>query len=312
MREYNSRVAKGRWKRRLGWSVIAIVTVAIILAATWRAWTPSAVKLALRARGVKVASVKWQGTNSWRFEGVERSRGGFLARAKSITILTPWAWKKALRAGDTNQIYVTVNGWRVILPQRDGSERKTRTNSIAKQVQQFNEGIRRLQQKCPRALILNGTLQTGKGEFNFGAVEWKNGELGGDFTWPQLNDPADFRLKIVDAAKLQLIVKQIALEVGVRATSEVLADGARLSGYARWKTNRVDFDATFAMNDNTPRNVIVKSKGLAIPGRFVGMPDVESLNAQMNLVMTNGQFDFTVGAPPAAESGSEAGGSEGH
>jgi hypothetical protein len=165
----------------------------------------------------------------------------------------------------------------------------------------LNTGLHQAHKKCPRAVFLNGTLQTAKGEFNFGAVEWKGGELSGDFTWPQLNDPADFRLKIVDPAKLQLILRQRALEIGARATTELLADGARLAGYARWKNNRVDFDVTYPQADNMPRNAVVNSKGLAIPGRFLGMPEVESLNARTRLVITNGQVNFVVGAAETAE-----------
>jgi len=286
----------------MGWAVVVVLTVGILLAATWRSWVPTAVRLALKTRGVKVVHLKWEGTNAWTFEGVERAKDGLVVRAKTVTMLTPRAWKRALRSGDTNATYLTVNGWRVILPSgRRGGVHGT--NSMAETIHQLNEGIHRAQSKCPRAVILNGTLQTEKGEFNFGVVEWKGGELSGNFTWPQLNDPADFRLKMVDASKLQLIVKQTGLEIGSRTTAEVLADGARLAGYARWKTNRVDFDVNYATGNGTPRFAVVDSKGLAIPGRFVGMPDVEALNARMRLVITNGQFDMAIGAPAVSESG---------
>ncbi|HUS37707.1 MAG TPA: hypothetical protein VM680_20325 [Verrucomicrobiae bacterium] len=292
-------MAKGGWKRRVGLAFIALLTIGIVLAATWRAWTPTAVRLVLKTRGIQVANVKWEGTNLWRFESVERAQNGLIFRAKNITTLRPKAWKTALRAGDTNQTYVTVNGWRVILPQH--TTKTADTNTIANKLLALNEGIHRAQEKCPRAVFLNGTLQTARGEFNFGAVEWKGGELSGDFTWPQLNDPADFRLKIADPAKLQLIVRQRALEIGARATSEVLADGARLAGYARWKNNRVDFDVTYPQTNDLPRHARVDSKGLAIPGRFIGMPEVESLNARMRLVITNGHFNFVLGAAETTE-----------
>jgi len=217
-------------------------------------------------------------------------------------MLTPRAWKRALRNGDTNTTYATVNGWRVILPEGSAGESRS-TNSMAQKVKALNEGVHRAVANCPRAVILNGTLQTAKGEFNFGVIDWQGRELSGNFTWPLLNEPADFRLKIIDPAKLQLIVKQTGLEIGSRATAEVLPDGARLAGYARWKTNRVDFSLDFPIANDTPRNALVDSKGLSIPGRFVGMPDVESLNARMHLAITNGQFDFSIGAPPAAETG---------
>ena len=274
-----------------------MLTIGILLAATWRSWMPTAVRLALKTRGVRVASVRWEGTNAWKFEGVERAQNGLVFRAKSITTLRPKAWKMALRSGDTNQTYVTVNGWRVVLPQQGTKA----TNTIAERIRGLNEGIHRVQANCPRAVFLNGTLQTAKGEFNFGAVEWKGGEVSGDFTGPQLNDPADFRLKIVDHAKLQLIVRQRALEIGARATSEILADGARVAGYARWKSNRVDFDVTYPQASDLPRNAVVNSKGLAIPGRFIGMPEVETLNARAHLAITNGQFNFVLGAAEPAE-----------
>jgi hypothetical protein len=302
-------VAKGRWKRRLGWGIIVVLAIGIGLAATWRIWLLEAIRLGVGIRGVDVASVRWRGKDSLEFINVNYARGGLAARAKTVVILTPSAWKRASQRGETNQNYFTVDGWRVILSRMNGGS--AGTNSVAKQIQKSNETLHRFQKQCPRALIQNGTLQTAKGEFNFGVIEWKEGELSGNFTWPQLNDPADFKLKILDDSKAQLIVKQIALEIGAKATVEILSDGARLNGYARWKTNRVDFDVTFPPDGNVPRRALVDSKGLAIPGQFVGLPDIEILNARIQLAITNGQFDLKVGAPAAAESGSEAGG-EGH
>jgi hypothetical protein len=302
-------VARGGWKRKLGWGLVAVLAIAIALAATWRIWLLQAIRLGAGFRGVEVAGVRWQGKDSLELVGVNYTSGGFTARAKKIAFLTPPAWKRALRNADTNQTYFTVDGWRVILSPTNAASPST--NSVAERIQKLNATVHRFQKQCPRALIQNGTLQTAKGEFNFGVVEWKNGELSGNFTWPQLNDPADFKLKILDDSKLQLIVRQIALEIGARATIERLTDGARVAGYARWKTNRVDFDTTFALGENTPRNAVIDSKGLTIPGELLGMADVEALNARMHLVVTNGHFDFAFGAPPGVESGAESGG-EGH
>ena len=260
--------------------------------------------MALQARGIKVERVRWEGTNSWTFEGIERAEGGLVVRAKSITMLRPKAWSAAVREGDTNRVYVRVNGWRVILPAgRTNAAATTNVTLIAEKVRQIDEGLRQAQKECPRAVFLNGTLQTAKGDFNFASVEWKGGELSGDFTWPRLNDPADFRLRIMETGKLQLIVRQRALEIGARATSEVLGDGARLAGYARWKTNRVNFDATYPFTANLPRQAVIDSKGLAVPGAWVGLPEAESLNARVKLVITNGQFDFSLGTPFADASG---------
>jgi hypothetical protein len=288
----------------LGWAVVVVITIGISIAATWRVWLPAAVRVALKARGIQVERVRWEGTNSWTFEGVERAEGGLVVRAKTITMLRPKAWQAAVQQGDTNQVYVRVNGWRVILPAgRTNATAGTNATLIAEKVQQIDDGLRQAQSECPRAVFLNGTLQTAKGDFNFAAVEWKGGELSGDFTWPRLNDPADFRLRIMETGKLQLIVRQRALEIGVRATSEVLDDGARLAGYVRWKTNRVDFDATYPFTANVPRHAVVDSKGLSVPGLLVGLPEAESLNARMRLVITNGQFDFALGTPTADASG---------
>lgn len=287
----------------MGWGLVVVLTIGIVLALTWRAWSPAVVRLALKTRGVHVGAVKWD-AKAWIFENVETSRDGYVIRAKSVNMLRGKAWKAALQQGDTNQVYVTVNGWRVIVPQQPGGTVRPGTNTIAEKLRQLNEAAHRAQQRCPRAIFLNGTLQTVRGDFNFGVIDWKGGEVSGDFTWPRLNDPAEFRLKIVDAAKLQLIVRQRGLEIGSRATSEILSDGARLAGYARWQTNRVDFDLTYPMASDLPRNALVDSKGLAIPGALVGIREAEMLHARMRFVITNGQFTVSVGTP--AESGDPA------
>lgn len=214
-------------------------------------------------------------------------------------MFTPNAWQAALRAGNTNDVYVRVNGWRVILAEtRSGAPS---TNSIADRIRDLNVMARKLHSECPRAVFLNGTIQSGKREFNMAAIEWKGGELSGDLTWPMLNDPADFRLKLIETNKVQLILKQTALEIGSRISAETLTDGARLAGYARWTTNRADFDLLFPARENTPNSGFIESKGIALPGRLLDVPAIETLNARTRLVITNGQFEFNLGAPESAQ-----------
>src|ERR1051326_8067728 len=121
---------------------------------------PNAIRWGLEFRGVRMRKVKWSGTNAVEFLDVERAQNGLVARAKSVVVLTPPAWKRALREGDTNQTFVTVEGWRVILPEKKTGSADT--NSIAEKVHEINDQLHWLQTQCPCALVLNGTLQTAK------------------------------------------------------------------------------------------------------------------------------------------------------
>ena len=82
---------------------MALITIGILLAATWHAWTPNAVRWGLEFRGVRVAKVRWSGTNALEFLGVERAQNGMVMCAKSVIVLTPPAWKRALRGGETTR-----------------------------------------------------------------------------------------------------------------------------------------------------------------------------------------------------------------
>src|ERR1043165_7294175 len=101
---------------------------------------------------------------------------------------------------------------------------RARPTPSLKKLRRVTAGFPRARANCPRAVILNGTLQTPKGEFNFGVIDWKGAELSGNFTWPQLNDPADFKMKVIDPAKLQLIVQQTCLEIGSTAAARTLCE----------------------------------------------------------------------------------------
>jgi len=276
----------------VGWTLVVLVVFVIAAALTRRAWIPAAIKVVLRARGVKVKSVAWEGEHFLKFQGIDAGK----IRVTTLTTMTPWAWKKNLATNDP-QAFITVNGWRVIATNRPAEKKERESEAIADTIREFQEEARELREKCPRAVFLNGALETTAGEFIFAAVEWKNGELSGDLRWPQLNDPADFRLHVTNATKTLFILKQTALEIGSRITAEQVGENIRVAGYARWTTNRVDFDATFGPRSNEPIAATLNSKGLGLPGNLLRLREVESLNARLNLTITNGQFDLRVGAP---------------
>jgi hypothetical protein len=281
--------------RRAGW-VLGIALVAVIaLALTSRRWIPTAARVALGWRGVHVKRIAWEGKDAVKLEDIEIKKPAGEVRIKTITAVSPFAWRKLLARGSNDLTFVTVNGWKIV---SKGTERRE-SKSIAVRIRELQDQLAKLQTNCPRAVILNGIFENNGKEFRFGAVEWKDGMLAGDFTWPALNDPAEFKL-----TRTNLIVKQIALEIGARFAFDRLGPETRVVGYARWKTNRVDVDLTFPPNENLPRQGFVRSKGLSIPGQWIGLPQVEQLNARASVVITNGEFTLRVGelyseTPPA-------------
>jgi hypothetical protein len=272
--------------RRAAWVLGIALVVAIALAFTSRRWIPTAARVALGWRGVHVKRIAWEGKDFVKLEDIEIKKPSREVRINTITAVSPFAWKKLLAKGSNDLTFVTVNGWKIVFK---GSERRE-SKTIAAQIRNLQDQLEKLQTNCPRAVILNGIFENNGKEFRFGAVEWKDGLLAGDFTWPTLNDPAEFKL-----TKTNLIVKQIALEIGARLAFERVGPDTRVAGYARWKTNRIDLDLTFPPDENFPRQGMVRTKGLSIPGQWVGLPQAEQLNARASVVITNGQFTLRVG-----------------
>ncbi len=296
-------VRKGGWKRICGWAFVFAFVAGIAAAVTWRAWFPAAARWALRGRGVATKSVTWIGSDRLKLENVEYHGEGRSFRAMELTVIAPWAWRRRLREPEATNasVFIQANRWRLILPEGSKSTKfeSEREFGITETLESFQAGMDRLWTNCPRAEFLNGTIQTPSGEFNFGVVEWRRGELSGDFTWPQLNDPASFKLART-ATNVQLAVKQIALEIGSRLSLTITTnDEARVAGYARWKTNRVDLDLTFVPGSDIPRSGFVESKGLEIPEQLLARAGLQALDARFRLVITNGRFDLRLRAPEA-------------
>lgn len=296
-------VRKGGWKRICGWAFVFAVVAGITVAVTWRTWFPTAAKWALHGRGISTKSIEWVGSDRLKLENVEYHGAEKTFRAMELTVVTPWAWRRMLREPKpTNAlIFIQANRWRLILPESStpAKVQNERGLRIPEMLESFQSGMDQLRTNCPRAEFLNGTIQAPSGEFNFGVVEWKNGELSGDFTWPRLNDPASFKLART-ATNLQLVVKQFALEIGSKLSLTVASNNqTRVAGYARWKTNRVDLDLTFAPGDNVPRQGFVESKGLEIPEQLLAPAGLQALDARFRLVITNGRFDLRLRAPEA-------------
>ena len=273
----------------------------LLMVVTARWWVPLAARGALATRGVRVKNISWPTNGVWRFEGVDAKRNGMEFKAATVNTLTPRAWKRALREPGTNApIFLRVDRWRLILPEHG----KGGTNSVLGSIQELEKQGEALRKECPRALFSNGVIERAGGEFRSGVVEWKNGELAGDMTWPRLNDPADFRLKLNETGKAQFVLKQYALDLA----SKVTADGGRIFGYVRWKENRADFDLQFDPDSNIPRGGFLKSDGLQLPRELLKIPGVEQINARVRLAITNGQFNLKIGAPASANATAQEGG----
>jgi hypothetical protein len=299
-------VRKGVWKRRLGWAALAVFALFLILALTCRFWFLPAMRLVLATGGVHIEKISSTTNGVWRIEGIAAKRNSLELRAASITTFNPRAWKRALQTDGTNApIFFRIDRWRLILPQSHTAE----TNSFVARLRNFEAQAQRLKQKCPRAQFLNGVIvSAGGGEFRSSVIEWKNGELTGDMTWPGLNDPADFHLKLMETNKFQLILKQYALDLASKVTAQMSGDEARLTGYARWKENRANFDLRFGATNNVPIGGFLKSDGLQLPRELVRIPGVEQLNLRGRLVITNGQFDLKIGAPASTPAAAQEGG----
>jgi hypothetical protein len=288
-------VRKGTWKRRLGWTFAIGCGVLLIVALTWRAWVPAVARIALEARGVSVRKITWHGKDSLKFENVDFKKPGLEAHAVSITALRPWVWNKALKNLNTNDVpvFLTIEGWKILShPMKNTNE----PPPVATRIRAVQARLENFQAKCPRAQLLNGYFQRNGKEFRFGAIDWKDGQLGGDFTWPGLNEPADFKL-----TKTNLIVKQLGLEIGSKINIENAGDDVRLKGYARWISNRVDFDLTFPPTANVPSNGFLRSKGISLPGRLFGAPGIEQITGTVSMVVTNGQFHVRIGEVAPAQ-----------
>lgn len=259
-----------------------LLTLFLLALATARLWLPSAARVVLATRGVHVKSLAWEGKDSIKASEIRIDRPAAEIRINTLTTLKPKAWRHAARTKDTNTVFVTINGWKINPKQTSGT---SVAPSIATQLKIFQTQLENLQRNCPRAVLLNGFVQHSRGEFRSGAIEWKDGQFEGDFTWPGLNDPADFKL-----TKTNLIVRQLALEIGSKFSLEQVSANIRVAGYARWKTDRVDLDLTFAEADNFPLNGKIDSKGLTIPGNLIGVPQIEWFSPQFTATITTSRF----------------------
>ena len=288
---------KGRWIRRIAWGLVILLTLFLIALSTARLWLPSAARLVLATRGVHVKFLAWEGKDSIKATDIRIDRPAAEIQISSLTTLKPKAWRQALRKKDPDATYVTINGWKIIPKQNP----TTNSPPIAAQLQSLQTQLDKLQQNCPHAILLNGFIQTQAGEFRSGAIEWKDGQLAGDFTWPGLNDPADFKL-----TKTNLIIRQLALEIGSKLTLQQTNQNMRIAGYARWKTNRIDLDLTFTPTNNLPLQGQINSKGLTLPGNLIGLPQIEQLSPQFTLTYTNSRISLRLSEPATGTSSDQS------
>ncbi len=263
---------------------------------TWRHWLPTAGRLALRLRGVQAESVTWEGRDALKIGEARWDGGGWRAQAREVTALAPWAWRRALARGGTKEepVFITVNGWRVA---RAGERNPEGGMTAGEGVEKVLAGLEALRTKIPRAVLLNGAVGSAQGDHRFGAVLWRDGVLEGDWSWPRLNDPADFKVKLEESGRAQVILRQTGLDLGARVTAERVAEGVRLKGFGRWRTNRAEFDVAFGEGGRMPVWGVVESAGFSAPARLLGLKLDEEIGARFRLAITNGQFELRLGAP---------------
>jgi hypothetical protein len=199
---------RGRRVKRLLLGLMLLVGIVLLLAVTYAYWLPYAARPIAQRYGVTFG--KYERLKDGRFQVTDlvRTNRAFDLRIARIEGFLPHVWRSKLRETNSTTSFLEVNGWRVVLHDREkmdrSSSRPHRDRSVYEEWKRAESYLAKGREWVPKATLLNGSIQHRKKEYPMSVVTWDRGVLDGSGVWPESAVPFEIKGKFTGELPYQL------------------------------------------------------------------------------------------------------------
>jgi translocation and assembly module TamB len=300
---------RGRWVKRLLLGLVLLVCIILVLAVTYAYWLPYAARPIAQHYGVTFG--KYERLKDGRFvlTDVVRTNRAFDLRISKVEGFLPHVWRSKLRETNSTAAFVEVNGWRVVIHDREkkkgGDSRSRPDRSVYEQWMRAEDYIAKARAWIPKATLLNGALVDRKKEYAMSVITWDRGVLDVSGVWPETAVPFEIKGKLTGEPPYQLSYAMTPLDL--RARLRVTETNNLLNGQLAvfYKENRADLNANFAHEGEFPLNATLKAPDFKLPAELLKLEKYSEVTGSLNAEWQTNQYtvQFKAHAEPFVTAG---------
>jgi translocation and assembly module TamB len=293
-------VKRRRRGRRLLIGLVLLVGIVFLLAVTYAYWLPHAARPIAQRYGVTFGKYERLKDGRFLLTDVVRTNRAFDLRISKIEGFLPHVWRAKLRETNSTASFVELNGWRVVVHDRekkgrDGSRSRT-DRSVYEEWERAEGYIAKARKLVPKATLLNGAIQYRKKEYAMSVATWDKGVLDASGVWPETAVPFEIKGKLTGEPPYQLSYAMTPLDL--RARLRVTETNSLLNGQLAvfYKENRADLNASFAREGKLPLTATLKAPDFKLPAELLKLEKYSEVTGSLNAEWKTNQYTLELKA----------------
>ncbi|MGZ8919587.1 MAG: hypothetical protein ACXW3L_01255, partial [Limisphaerales bacterium] len=298
-----------RWGKRIFWGVVLLLVAVVALALTYAYWLPYAARPVVKRFGVTFGSYERLKDGRFALTEVVRTNRAFDLRIAKVEGYLPHVWRSKLGETNAETAFVTVDGWRAVIHEREkkeGESSKSRPDrSVYEEFERLEKYIAQAREWVPRATLLNGTVQHKGKDYGLSVVTWEQGVLDGSGVWPDTAVPFDIKGKLTGEPPYQLSYAMGSLDL--RARLRVVETNGMLNAQlaAFYKENRADVNASFGREGKLPVTATLKAQDFKLPAELLKLEKYSEVTGSLTADWKTNEYtvDLKAHAEPLVSAG---------
>src|SRR5687767_8983656 len=262
------------WGKRIAVTLLLLISTLALLAFTYTWWLPMAARPIAKRYGVTFGKIERLKDGRFSLTDLVRTNRHFDLQIAKVEGYWPHVWRSKLGETNAETAFIEVNGWRVVVHDREKKDRKSAPKerpdrSVYEDWKRVERYLAEAREWVPKATLLNGTIQNKGKEYTLSVATWQNGVLDASGVWPETAVPFEIKGKLTGEPPYQLSYAMNPLDLRTRLrvveTNGLL--NAQLATF--YKENRVDVVANFGREGKLPLNATLKAPEFKLPGELL-------------------------------------------
>lgn len=283
-----------RFRTKLLWAVIAVVSILALLIAAFPLWFPLALRPIAKRLGASYTSYERIGYQRFRVSDVQFTNADVQLHAKDLKAFVPTVWLWRHVTGKTNDEFVTATSWKYS-PAPSTSKTPPSAHRILGNLQTL---AKTLNTWVPTAVLTNGTISIDRVTLAIPHTTWTNGDLAASILVS--NQPPLAMTLSTRGRPWKLDFNWEAQQLRSTITLDQRADKLVVSGTADWITNHFLLAAEFPTNGLTPNTASLRGASFGVSARLLGLEQYSDITGALQADWLTNHFNaqLTANAVP--------------
>ena len=283
----------GKGRRKL-WFVLGALLAG--LAALWFAcpvWFPVLLRPLGSRVGLRIGTYKRLSYSRLAVRDLVFTNQSLAVHSHQVEILVPtiWLWRLITPQPWAQDYFLRVTNWDCrLLPNNKPS------SPPYSQVEDLASVIHLLGKWLPRAVLVEGTVQSGDQVFTIPVATFNRGKLQADVKLPTELSGESVNAQLNQAQPLALIISSPSRQLNSAFELVTNQTGLDVHNLTEWQSNRVVLEAHFGRQDLLPEKASLQTTNFHVPGSFARLPAYGEISGSFSAQWENAQFRLVLTA----------------